>query len=73
MAPDAQKSDVALPQLERTTPRDDEDREASSGLVLKFLFLLLFFLLLFLLAHSMVEHHFFTGGAMDYNNHPTGP
>jgi hypothetical protein len=29
--------------------------------------------MLFLLGESMVHHHFFTGGAMDYHNRPTGP
>jgi hypothetical protein len=26
-----------------------------------------------LLGQSMVRHHFFTGGAMNYGNHPGGP
>lgn len=39
----------------------------------KFLLLMLFVVLLFLLGQSMVTHHFFTGGAMNYSNHPTGP
>jgi fatty acid desaturase len=28
---------------------------------------------LYLLGRGMVRHHFFSGGAMDYHNHPTGP
>jgi hypothetical protein len=28
---------------------------------------------LYLLGRSMVRNHFFTGGAMNYHNRPTGP
>jgi hypothetical protein len=41
--------------------------------IAKFLGLLLMFVLFFLLAQSMVRHHFFTGGAQDNHNAPTGP
>jgi hypothetical protein len=39
----------------------------------KFLGLLLMITLFFMLARSMVQHHFFTGGAQNYHNSPTGP
>jgi hypothetical protein len=72
MAPKALKPNISLPELQRTPEREDEQR-ARLGLVLKFVSLLILFVLLFLLAQSMVRHHFFTGGAMDYHNRPTGP
>ena len=50
-----------------------EDRELRWAGLIKFLLLVGFTVLLFLLVQSMVHHHFFTGGAMDYHNSPTGP
>jgi len=35
--------------------------------------LILFVLVRFLLGQGMVRHHFFTGGALNYENHPGGP
>jgi hypothetical protein len=72
MAPRALKPNIELPEMQRTPEREEEQR-TRLGLVLKFVSLLIFFVLMFLLAHSMVQHHFFTGGAMDYHNRPTGP
>jgi hypothetical protein len=72
MAPKALKPNIGLPELQRTPEREEEER-TRLGVVLKFVSLLILFVLLFLLAKSMVQHHFFTGGAMDYHNRPTGP
>jgi uncharacterized membrane protein len=35
--------------------------------------LLVLITLFFLVGQSMVRHHFFSGGAQDYHNRPTGP
>jgi hypothetical protein len=35
--------------------------------------LLVFVVLVFELGQSMVHHHFFSGGALNYGNHPGGP
>ena len=52
----------------------DSDNDPGPWLgIAKFLGLLVMVTAFFLLAHSMVHHHFFTGGAMDYHNSPTGP
>jgi hypothetical protein len=72
MAPKALKPNIALPELERAPEREEEQR-TRLGFVLKFVSLLILFVLLFFLAQSMVQHHFFTGGAMNYHNRPTGP
>jgi hypothetical protein len=40
---------------------------------IKFAGLLLFVAILVLLTERMVRHHFFSGGAQNYGNHPTGP
>jgi hypothetical protein len=72
MAPRALKPNIELPELQRTPERDEQER-TRLGTVLKFVSLLVLFVLLFLLAQSMVRHHFFTGGAMNYHNRPTGP
>jgi hypothetical protein len=50
----------------------EENKRAWPGFV-KFLGLMLMVVLFFLLAQSMVRHHFFTGGSMNYYNKPTGP
>jgi hypothetical protein len=39
----------------------------------KFAALPLLTAILFLLAQTMVRHHFFSGGAQNNGNHPTGP
>jgi hypothetical protein len=72
MAPRALKSNIELPELERA-PERDEERRARLGVVVKFVSLLILFVLGFLLAQSLVRHHFFTGGAMNYHNRPSGP
>jgi hypothetical protein len=72
MAPKALKPNIALPELVRTPEREEEER-TRLGVVLKFVSLLILFVVMFLLARSMVLHHFFTGGAMNYHNRPTGP
>ena len=36
--------------------------------VIKFLFIVLFTVTCFLLVQSMVHHHFFTGGALNYRS-----
>jgi hypothetical protein len=72
MAPRALKPNVALREMERE-PGREEERQARLGLAVKFVSLLILFVLMFLLAQGMVRHHFFTGGAMDYHNRPTGP
>ncbi len=72
MAPKALKTDIVLREMERTPGQDDE-RRRQLGFAIKFVSLLILFLLMFLLARSMVEHHFFSGGAMNYHNSPTGP
>ena len=36
-------------------------------------YVLLFVIALYVLGESMVHHQFFTGGAMNYHHHPTGP
>jgi hypothetical protein len=38
----------------------------------RFLLLVLFLVSLYLLGQSMVRHHFFRGGAQDYNNWHNG-
>jgi hypothetical protein len=53
--------------------RDSEREQRPWPGVAKFLGILLMATLFFLLGQSMVRHHFFTGGAMDYHNRPTGP
>jgi hypothetical protein len=72
MAPKVLKRDIALRQMERT-PGREEDRNTRLGIAIKLVALLILFVLMFFLADSMVRHHFFTGGAMDYHNRPTGP
>ena len=52
---------------------DPEERQRVWAGIAKFLALLLLVALFFMLARSMVEHHFFTGGAQNYHNSPTGP
>jgi hypothetical protein len=55
---------------------NDDPKEGSWGAwfgLVRFLGVVLFTALLFLLARSMVMHHFFTGGAQNYHNSPTGP
>jgi hypothetical protein len=61
--------------MARLRHKDDAGKRepgAWRGLI-KFVGLVVLTTMLFLLAHSMVQHHFFTGGAMDYHNRPTGP
>jgi hypothetical protein len=71
MAPKTSKPDVS--------PGDWEDQSSADQPVrtwvwwLRFLLLILFVVLLFLLGQAMVRHHFFTGGAQNYGNHPGGP
>jgi hypothetical protein len=72
MAPRALKPNIAQPELERA-PGREELRRTRLRVVVKFVSLLILFVLGFLLAQSMVRHHFFTGGAMNYHNRPTGP
>ena len=69
MAPNRLKRNVTL----RGIQSFGADHRDEVGVLLKFLSLLIFFALMFLLAESMVRHHFFTGGAQDYHNKPTGP
>jgi hypothetical protein len=52
--------------------RSDEQGKLWVGFA-RLLLLILFAVLLFLLGETMVRHHFFTGGAMNYHNHPGGP
>lgn len=72
MAPKVVKPNIALREMERT-PKREEERRTWLGFFLKFAGLLILAAMLFLLAQSMVRHHFFTGGAMNYHNRPTGP
>jgi hypothetical protein len=71
MAPRALKRNVSLYRWARQGSRD-RDQRPWLGFA-RFLLLMFFVVMLFLLGESMVRHHFFTGGAMDYHNHPTGP
>lgn len=41
--------------------------------VVKLVLILVMAALLYLLGESMVHHHFFSGGALNYHNDPTGP
>jgi hypothetical protein len=51
-----------------------EEEERTSGYWwVRFAWVVLLTVAIYLLGQSMVHHHFFTGGAMDYHNHPTGP
>ena len=53
--------------MEPTHDKPDVKAERPGWLELgKFLLLLLFAVLLFWLGESMVQHHFFRGGAQDY-------
>jgi hypothetical protein len=53
---------------------DAEKQEPGVWLgLIKFMGLLLLTTLLFLLGQSMVRHHFFSGGAQNYHDSPTGP
>ena len=40
---------------------------------IRFAWVMLLIVALYLLGRGMVRHHFFTGGAMNYHDHPTGP
>jgi hypothetical protein len=65
------KPNVALPELERQSVREDAEQRWMKAV--KWVLLVLFAVLVFWLGESMVQHHFFSGGAMNYGNHPTGP
>ena len=71
MVPKTSKPDLSLHEWERQARSDAQDT-LWVGFV-KFLLLVLFAIVLFLLGDSMVRHHFFTGGALNYHNHPGGP
>jgi len=71
MAPKISKPDVSLRESEHQASSDEQERRWVG--FARFLALVLFAVLLFLLGQSMVRHHFFTGGAMNYGNHPGGP
>ncbi len=65
------KASVSSAEWQRQARRDREER----GWVAfaRFLMLLVFVVLVFELGQSMVHHHFFSGGALNYGNHPGGP
>jgi hypothetical protein len=71
MAPKSSKPDGSLHEREHEESRDQQVPTWVG--VARFLVLILFAVVLFLLGQSMVRHHFFTGGAMNYGNHPGGP
>jgi hypothetical protein len=71
MAPKTLKPDVPLHEWEHRASSDEQGRWWVG--FAKFLLLVLFATLLFVLGETMVRHHFFTGGAMNYHNHPGGP
>jgi len=57
---------------ERDWEQEEETRTPGYWRV-EILWIVLFAIALFTLGRSMVRHHFFSGGAMNYENHPTGP
>ncbi len=71
MAPKPLGRNIELPELEHHAERELEDQRWHG--IAKFVALIVFVLLVFWLVESMVTHHFFTGGATNYGNHPTGP
>jgi len=71
MAPKISKPDIPPPEWEQEASQD-EPEQAWVGFA-RFVLLILFVLVLFLLGQGMVRHHFFTGGALNYENHPGGP
>ena len=61
---------------ERGWERDWEQEEESRSpwyWRVEIVWIVLFAIALFTLGRSMVRNHFFTGGAQNYGNHPTGP
>jgi hypothetical protein len=71
MAPKTSKPDVSLHEWEREERQDQQVQPWVR--FARLLLLILFVVVLFLLGQAMVHHHFFTGGAMNYGNHPGGP
>lgn len=58
----------------RGVPPENDDDEHPWRELLGFLLLVGFMMLLYFLGRSMVQHHFFTGGALNnHQGHSVGP